>query len=175
MIKKNKDKLLKNRLKMGYTRFKVLEWNFPATIQCFKCQKIGHKALDCKESTQKCPICSENHNLAEHKNNPPKCVNCDGDYTSFSKSCEKLKESNKRKKVGQVSFTNSSNIFAKIEQLLKAVLNEHKNQKNKTSDKRDMLITMITDSLGKEICKNVNLDFAAGNDSRINTITDDSN
>ena len=40
----------------------------PSILQCFKCQSLGHKALNCTKK-EKCVVCGEAHS---HKNCPNK-------------------------------------------------------------------------------------------------------
>ena len=49
--------------------FRVEEFKTtPSTLQCFKCQGFGHKALNCTKK-EKCVVCGEAHS---HKNCPNK-------------------------------------------------------------------------------------------------------
>ena len=81
--------LLNYGMTIGLTRFKVEKWNAPPPLnQCHKCQKFGHRALNCTNSAQICPICTDPHQLKDCDNRAnEKCANCNGPHPSFSKAC----------------------------------------------------------------------------------------
>lgn len=55
-------------------------------VSCFKCQRLGHIAANCKNNTA-CKKCgSSSHVIAECKNNA-RCVNCRGPHASSSSLC----------------------------------------------------------------------------------------
>ena len=59
-------------------------------IQCYNCQKIGHKAFKC-DKPQKCGKCAkEGHRHIECMEAIPKCALCEGPHESFSKNCRIL-------------------------------------------------------------------------------------
>jgi hypothetical protein len=66
-------RLIEGEVYIGWSRCKAYE-KF-GVFRCYKCNKYGHKANDCKGEVT-CPICSEKHVLKECKNNTKKCVNC---------------------------------------------------------------------------------------------------
>jgi predicted RNA-binding protein with PUA-like domain len=65
-------RLIAGEVYIGWSRCKAYE-EF-GVFRCYKCNKYGHKANDCKGEVT-CPICSEKHVLKECKNNTKKCVN----------------------------------------------------------------------------------------------------
>ena len=63
---------------------------------CFKCYAINsHVAKNCSkpESYKVCSICTaEDHTYKDCTSEVKKCLNCDGDHITMSKSCKKIKE-----------------------------------------------------------------------------------
>lgn len=60
-------------------------------LQCYKCQKLGHKAYSCPSNQQVCAKCAETgHHHRECVATIPKCVPCGGPHESFSKNCRVL-------------------------------------------------------------------------------------
>lgn len=60
-------------------------------LQCYKCQKIGHKAFSCSSNQQVCAKCAEiGHHHRECVATIPQCVPCGGPHESFSRNCQVL-------------------------------------------------------------------------------------
>lgn len=58
--------------------------------QCYNCQKIGHKAFQCK-NPQVCARCAkEGHHHSSCSEVVIKCVLCSGPHESFSRNCQRL-------------------------------------------------------------------------------------
>ena len=58
--------------------------------QCYNCQKIGHKAFQCK-NPQVCAKCAkEGHHHGGCSEVVAKCVLCGGPHESFSRNCQRL-------------------------------------------------------------------------------------
>jgi len=55
--------------------------------QCFKCQKHGHTAKNCREEDQTCRNCAENHDSRTCQIKEYKCSNCKGKHKASSDSC----------------------------------------------------------------------------------------
>jgi len=93
------DKLIRDRQIqiMGMIAKPVSEWVFKdRPNQCFKCQKFGHSAQNCKSHKQVCLRCSNGHSHSECKvdkiKGPFKCGNCGGDHAAVDRSCPVLKK-----------------------------------------------------------------------------------
>ena len=77
---REKIRLNRNVLYCGHSRIWVKDWYH--VIQCFKCQKIGHRSInnECKSEISTCMYCAGKHQSknCEHKKNAAlkKCANC---------------------------------------------------------------------------------------------------
>ncbi|GBM76578.1 hypothetical protein AVEN_254405-1 [Araneus ventricosus] len=74
-------------IKAGYVRCSVRPY-IPNPLRCFKCQRFGHSKTNYR-GTLTCARCA----VAGHESTGctavEKCVNCQGNHTSFSRSCPK--------------------------------------------------------------------------------------
>uniref|UniRef100_T1GW04 CCHC-type domain-containing protein n=1 Tax=Megaselia scalaris TaxID=36166 RepID=T1GW04_MEGSC len=59
----------------------------PRIKQCFKCQRFGHLAVNCKSSADICAQCGQNHQSNNCRSNCIKCPNCGENHPSTSKDC----------------------------------------------------------------------------------------
>ena len=91
--------------------FRVEEFKTtPSILQCFKCQRFGHKALNCTKK-EKCVVCGEAHS---HKNCPnkekrkPKCANCRGPHVANYRGCPAYKDKAFRQHVVQKQISYAS-------------------------------------------------------------------
>ena len=61
--------------------------------QCYRCQRFGHIAFDCKNKHQKCGRCGgETHQKRDCTASVRKCANCFGPHASSDRSCPKFQE-----------------------------------------------------------------------------------
>ena len=61
--------------------------------QCYRCQRFGHIALDCKNKHKKCGRCDgETHQKRDCTASVPKCANCFGPHASSDRSCPEFQE-----------------------------------------------------------------------------------
>ena len=93
----------KHGVKIGWLIYRCEPSKEPLHVkQCFKCQKNGHSAIECKNE-QRCLRCSGQHTVkqcAEPTENA-KCANCGGSHASVYKGCSSYQnavvEATKRK------------------------------------------------------------------------------
>jgi hypothetical protein len=81
---------LPTELLIGFTKVKVKPFvNNP--MRCYKCLKFGHTQTRCKNNVEVCCNCGQTKHTDQRKSErcekKPKCVNCEADHNSFSKSC----------------------------------------------------------------------------------------
>lgn len=98
--KQTAEYLLHEGVILDYRKFKIEEYKQPLIklIQCFKCQKHGHIAKNCKETKTICSKCgSDNHEKDE--NNKLKCtattkfcINCQNNHSAAYPFCPKKQE-----------------------------------------------------------------------------------
>ena len=79
-----------NRL-LGYT---IKSYRRKTQVkQCYRCQRFGHIAFDCKNKHQKCGRCGgETHQKRDCTASVPKRANCFGPHASSDRSCPKFQE-----------------------------------------------------------------------------------
>lgn len=70
--------------------------------RCYKCQKFGHGANDCRASHSKCPHCAEENHKYENcpnKKSKPVCVNCGEGHSAAYRGCRAYVEAKDIEKV----------------------------------------------------------------------------
>ena len=79
-----------NRL-LGYT---IESYRRQTQVKlCYRCQRFGHIAFDCKNKHQKCGRCGgETHQKRDCTASVPKCANSFGPHASSDRSCPKFQE-----------------------------------------------------------------------------------
>ncbi|GBO31554.1 hypothetical protein AVEN_167785-1 [Araneus ventricosus] len=101
-------------IKAGYVRCSVRPY-IPNPLRCFKCQRFGHSKTNCR-GTLTCARCA----VAGHESTGctaiEKSVNCQGNHTSFSRSCPKWEL---EKEIVTTKFKNNIS-FPEARRLVKA-------------------------------------------------------
>ncbi|XP_055944735.1 uncharacterized protein LOC129975654 [Argiope bruennichi] len=72
---------------VGYIRRPVRPY-IPNPLRCFNCQRFGHSKANCR-GTLTCALCAGKEHDSQQCTAQEKCVNCGGNHTSFSRSCER--------------------------------------------------------------------------------------
>ena len=70
-------------------------------LQCYKCQRLGHRADSCKGKTR-CLLCGGEHNnkdCSTKKEEDFKCANCGGAHKANSRECKYIKSARKVEEV----------------------------------------------------------------------------
>ncbi|RMZ95481.1 reverse transcriptase, partial [Brachionus plicatilis] len=147
-----------SKIKIGNTYIRVKQWNFGIQPdQCFHCQKIGHKKHNCPNSNDPptCVRCAKSgHTHEQCKIKDPKlykCVNCQLNHPSCSRTCELLiQETNRKKALAEekVQKTASSE-FTRIQSSSNTVYNM-RNTSNVDSLNKNFLNLLI------DVLKNFN-------------------
>ena len=75
------------KIRVGYCYYRVDKY-YPSPTRCGKCCHWGHSARHCRSEVV-CSNCSKKgHTHAECDIEIPKCCNCGGEHSSFSKECK---------------------------------------------------------------------------------------
>ncbi|GBN57979.1 hypothetical protein AVEN_151105-1 [Araneus ventricosus] len=77
-------------IKAGYVRCSVRPY-IPNPLRCFKCQRFGHSKTNCR-GTLTCARCAVVGHESTGCTAVEQCVICQGQHTSFSRSCPKWKQ-----------------------------------------------------------------------------------
>jgi len=92
---------LPKEIKAGYLIVKVDPY-IPNPLRCFQCNRFGHPKDRCKRNAT-CGRCgSLEHTDDRQCQLTPRCVNCEGEHSSFSKDCPKWKE---EKEIQRIKIT----------------------------------------------------------------------
>ncbi|GAB0098787.1 hypothetical protein DMENIID0001_145860 [Sergentomyia squamirostris] len=81
------------KIKVAY-EYVTTEIFIPSPFRCGICYKLGHtkKRCDSQKNKPTCGFCGEAAHPSEQQCLRAKCVNCQGDHPSFSKSCPRFLE-----------------------------------------------------------------------------------
>lgn len=104
------EKVLPKRVRMGYLSYDVREF-IPAPLRCFKCQRMGHTAGQCK-GKQRCARCGGEHEYGKcGQDTKVKCCNCGGEHSGAFGGCpvqRQAREVQKYKVTNQVSYADAA-------------------------------------------------------------------
>lgn len=96
------EKTLPKSVQIGYMSYSVREY-IPKPIRCYKCQRMGHTAQQCK-GKMRCARCGGQHEYGKcEKETKIKCCNCGGEHSAELGGCEVQRD---RKKYGS-SYPNT--------------------------------------------------------------------
>ena len=100
------DKLMPAEIHIGWINYKVREY-IPQPLRCFKCQRMGHTAQQCKWRLR-CAKCGGEHEYGKcDKDAKIKCCNCGGEHSEAFAGCvvqRQAKEVQRIKIINKVSY-----------------------------------------------------------------------
>ena len=88
---------LPTTVSVGLNEFKVHVY-VPQPLRCIKCQRFGHKAAQCGETTPTCPRCSGAHIVGSCTVSDAigrKCANCGENHSAAYRGCKRFQQVNK--------------------------------------------------------------------------------
>ena len=120
---------LPSEVRIGWSNYKVREY-IPEPLRCFKCQRMGHTASQCK-GKQRCAKCGGDHEYGRCGNDAKlKCCNCGGEHSAAYAGCSVIKEAKevqKFKTINKVSYAEAVK-SVRGERKMPSRLVENKNQ-----------------------------------------------
>lgn len=109
-VKLEFEKEMPKRVRLGYLSYDVREF-IPAPLRCFKCQRMGHTAGQCK-GKQRCARCGGEHEYGNcGQDTKVKCCNCGGEHSAAFGGCpvqRQAREVQKYKVTNQVSYADAA-------------------------------------------------------------------
>jgi len=96
--------ILPKEVRVGYPQFKVKQY-ITKPLRCFKCNRYGHVAKNCKGKEQ-CSNCGGEHNWKSCDYSNKICPNCKGNHCATDK---KFPHCKKQSKLCEIKTT--SNVF----------------------------------------------------------------
>ncbi|KAI2655997.1 Nucleic-acid-binding protein from mobile element jockey [Labeo rohita] len=111
------EKSMPKKIRMGYLSYDVREY-IPAPLRCFKCQRMGHTAGQCK-GKPRCARCGGEHEYGKcGKDAKIKCCNCGGEHSAAFGGCpvqRQAREIQKYKISNPVSYADAAKKVKEIE------------------------------------------------------------
>ncbi|CAF1111596.1 unnamed protein product, partial [Brachionus calyciflorus] len=173
---------------LGCSRIRVTQWKFGISpLQCFKCQKLGHRAESCtgKEKCLKCGKFDHKRDQCPVKDDPSKyhCINCGGNHVACSKLCPVLKQATEEKKLNfdkkiKTFTNNTTRIYSNFSNdqhskqtvgLVKFIIELLKNiseSSRAVNEDTSSILQSINTFLGPDICKAVSCSLSNYNHQR---------
>lgn len=103
------ESVMPKKIRMGYLSYDVRQY-IPAPMRCFKCQRMGHTAGQCKGKLR-CARCGGGHEYGKcDKDAKIKCCNCGGEHSAAFGGCpiqKQAREVQKYKIINQVSYADA--------------------------------------------------------------------
>lgn len=100
------EKVMPTEVQMGWIKYKVREY-IPQPLRCFKCQRMGHTAQQCKWR-QRCAKCGGEHDYGKCKKDAKlQCCNCGGEHSAAYAGCvvqKQAKEVQRYKVMNKVTY-----------------------------------------------------------------------
>jgi hypothetical protein len=119
------DKMISDGIFIGYKRVRIEKYVQPVNIiQCFKCQKFGHVASNCKATESTCVKCSGHHKIKDCKETVLKCANCGKEHASSYGGCP-FKQAQIKDKTEKINNKTTS-ILRSYSSVLNLSLNQNK-------------------------------------------------
>ena len=113
-----------SKVQMGYMCYPVREY-IPHPLRCFKCQRFGHVAAQCRGKIR-CSKCGSEHEYGQCGDNTElKCCNCGGRHSAAYGGCVKQKEA---KEVQKYKITHKVSYAEAIKHIVKNKKKKKKNQ-----------------------------------------------
>lgn len=91
--------LSKGYIFINFIKYRTEEYKPPVRLtSCYKCQKFGHIAKQCKASNQVCPKCGKDDHATEINgkllctSEKKHCINCNQEHSSAYAGCQKKKQ-----------------------------------------------------------------------------------
>ena len=81
-----KSNFVPEEVKFGYAIMQC-KYYVPQIRQCFRCQRFGHMAGNCKQSLQICVNCGGPHSAEDCKACYKACANCGGNHPANDRAC----------------------------------------------------------------------------------------
>ena len=104
---------LPQQIHLCFQIFKVKQY-IPNPIRCFKCQRFGHPAQQCRYK-ERCVRCGGPHNFETcPQKESPKCVNCGGLHSAAYGGCTSAKTAQAIQKVkieNKVSYAHAAKLY----------------------------------------------------------------
>lgn len=104
-----------SKVQLGYMSYPVREY-VPHPLRCFKCQRFGHVATQCRGKLR-CAKCGNEHEYGQCGDNAElKCCNCGGQHSAAYGGCVKQKEA---KEVQKYKITHKVSYAEAIKHIVK--------------------------------------------------------
>ncbi len=131
---------------MGYMSYDVREF-IPAPLRCFKCQRMGHTAGQCK-GKQRCARCGGEHDYGKCGQDAKiRCCNCGREHSAAFGGCpvqKQAREVQKYKITNQVSYSDA------VKKVKESALNESSNA-HKINSARETVNKQQTENMPFEL------------------------